>query len=185
MLSCWDASFAHAEPMAHELRVAFPRRWVRFHSLPASKRYPENEAEYAMVLERFNSVVGSLVGPGSTLVLLLTQWQTTAHPSPPPAAAPDARHWRTVQRTVGEENAELIFWHIYAQARTWQAGAFDEVVRRVADDELSNVMLVAEDCRWLVHPYDGGLDVIARDEATRDELRANFSSWLSSRPDGL
>ena len=36
-------------------------RWVRFHSLPGSKRYAENEAEYACVLSRHNVVIGELL----------------------------------------------------------------------------------------------------------------------------
>jgi hypothetical protein len=32
-------------------------RWGRFHSLPGSKRYAESEVEYAIVLDRYNTIL--------------------------------------------------------------------------------------------------------------------------------
>jgi hypothetical protein len=50
---------------------------------------------------------------------------------------------------------------------------------------VKNEVVVADDCRWALHPYDGGMDVIAESPAARDRLRAMYSWWLSARPDGL
>ena len=77
ILTNWQQSFPGCEPVAHHLRVAFPDRWVRFHSLPHSKRYPEDEAEYAMVLERHNRVLGELVQNGEIIALLTTDYSDT------------------------------------------------------------------------------------------------------------
>jgi hypothetical protein len=46
-------------------------------------------------------------------------------------------------------------------------------------------MVVAHDCRWLLHPYDGGMDVIAESPAARNRLRSRHKAWLSHRADGL
>ena len=47
-------------------------------------------------------------------------------------------------------------------------------------------MLVADVAlRWLFHPYDGGMDVIAPSVQQRDHLAARFRTWSSDRPDGL
>jgi hypothetical protein len=35
-------------------------RWVRFHSLPESKRYPDSQAEYAIELDRHYTVLSEL-----------------------------------------------------------------------------------------------------------------------------
>ncbi|MGW6733237.1 DUF3885 domain-containing protein [Streptomyces sp. NPDC055013] len=59
----WQRQFPKGPPIAHELRAAYSDRWVRFHSLPDSKRYPESEDEYAIVLHRYNTV---LDGTGRT-----------------------------------------------------------------------------------------------------------------------
>ena len=77
------------------------------------------------------------------------------------------------------------YWHVFLSEWSWQPGAFDRLVRLVADDVLANVMIVALDCRWLLHPYDGGMDVILESPAARDALKARYPEWLSARADGL
>ena len=77
------------------------------------------------------------------------------------------------------------FWHVFASRHCWLPGGFDPIVRLVADWTLANVMIVPLDCRWLLHPYDGGMDVILDSSATRDALKASFPDWLSDHADGL
>ncbi len=47
MTDLWDRRWRECPPFAHWLRDHYPDRWVRFHSLPESKRYPDDEAECA------------------------------------------------------------------------------------------------------------------------------------------
>ena len=49
----------------------------------------------------------------------------------------------------------------------------------------SGVIVTDVALRWLFHPYDGGMDVIAPSVRERDRLAARFHTWLSDRPDGL
>lgn len=51
-LSRWGGS-----PIAHELRGRHTDRWVRFHSLPESKRYAQTEEEYGVILDRHHTVL--------------------------------------------------------------------------------------------------------------------------------
>lgn len=190
MLADWDRCFPACEPIGHHLRAAFPERWVRFHSLPGSKRYPEDEAEYAEVLARHNRVLGALVRPGEPVALLTTGGSQSPEPirSYPALAAhdPNAVPWRSVAMHRSDGGfADPTYWHLFGSRRVWQPGGFDPLVRLVADGAVVNVLVVAEDCRWALHPYDGGMDVIAASAAERDRLRAAFSAWLSSRPSGL
>jgi hypothetical protein len=50
---------------------------------------------------------------------------------------------------------------------------------------VNNVLVVATDCRWVLHPYDGGMDVILESPGARDALRARFRDWLSKHSEGL
>ena len=50
---------------------------------------------------------------------------------------------------------------------------------------VGNVLIVASDCRWLLHPYDGGMDVIAGSPAERDRLKDRRQAWLPEGPAGL
>ena len=65
MLASWQRWYPNCEPIAHLIRREYPDRWVRFHSLPFSKRYAEEEAEYATVLERHNRILGELAREGA------------------------------------------------------------------------------------------------------------------------
>lgn len=178
MLSNWPTLFPNCEPIAHLLRTQFPARWVRFHSLPESKRYATSALEYDIVLSRHNAVLNELASPGAHLVLLTTEFSEHALPGSAPGESPQAAYWRT----VAYEDA---FWHIYGLETVWRPGAFDSFIRRAADDEMNNVMICEKACRWIFHPYDGGMDVVLDSPDVRDALRKQFSAWLSTHPAGL
>lgn len=189
MLADWQRWFSDCAPVAHRLRAAFPDRWVRFHSLSDSRRYPENEADCAVLLERHNSILGQFVRPGQSVVLLSTGYSDSPEPSREQAEwqALDAAAvlWRTVAMHEGDDFADPSYWHVFASARDWWPGAFDPIVRLVAAGTVANVMVVAPDCRWLLHPYDGGMDAIVESSAARDLLKTKYAEWLSARVDGL
>jgi len=190
MLADWERYYPNCDPVGHFLRAAFPDRWVRFHSLPESKRYPEDEREYAEVLTRHNRVLGALARSGEAVILLTTGYSGSPEPirSYPELEDldSDATLWRSILMYTADENfGEPSYWHVFASGRMWQPGEFDSLVRLISHDSVANVCIVAEDCRWLLHPYDGGMDVIVESTTARDHLRAEFSSWLSAHPEGL
>jgi hypothetical protein len=184
MMDEWISSFPNCEPVAHHLPLAFPERWVRFHSLPGSKRYADCEEEYATIINRHNEVLGQLARPGEQVALLTTGWSGTAEPvrfQPELLELdPTARAWRTVAMHEQPDNfPRPSYWHIFVSSYLWSPGSFDSLVRLVADDVLGNVMIVATNCRWLLHPYDGGMDVIAESSVERNRLAAFRPEWLA------
>ncbi|HBI42586.1 MAG TPA: hypothetical protein DDY78_06965 [Planctomycetales bacterium] len=190
MLPDWDRCFPDCEPVGYHLRAAFAARWVRFHSLPGSKRYPENDNEYAEVLARHNVILGELAHPGEKIVLVTTGYSESPVPSRsyPGVVAfdPSAVPWRTVaMHQIEGEFTEPNYWHLFSSVWEWRPGEFDPLIRLVADDAVANVLIVAQDCRWALHPYDGGMDVIAESAEKRRSLRASHSEWLPARADGL
>ncbi|MGC4897283.1 DUF3885 domain-containing protein [Micromonospora sp. DT31] len=56
----WEQRWPECPPFAHRLRVQYPDRWARFHSLPGSKRYPADESEYAALLDRHYTTLSEL-----------------------------------------------------------------------------------------------------------------------------
>jgi len=190
VLDNWQLRFPDCEPVAHRLRTTFPERWVRFHSLPGSKRYPENETEYDIVLERHNRVLSKLVASQQLVVLLTTGYFETPEPARDASGLqtldPDAKPWRSIPMHESDcDFANPTYWHVFASEWEWRLGLFNPIVRLVADDVLANVMIVDPECRWLLHPYDGGMDVIAETPAARDCLRSSHCDWLSPRSDGM
>lgn len=51
-----------ASPLGYELPGAYSDQWVRFHSLPESRRYADSDAEYAEILRRHRTVLRELQG---------------------------------------------------------------------------------------------------------------------------
>ncbi|MEV4556305.1 hypothetical protein AB0K51_04810 [Kitasatospora sp. NPDC049285] len=169
-------------------RYALRDRWVRFHSLPGSKRYADNDAEYAVLLGRHHTILDQL-GPHETELYVVTRhWD--GHPAPVdrPAelrrADPGARHW-TSRVYDDYDPADVCYEHQYVSRLPRTRQALDPLLRLVADDVISGVTLAPADLRWLYHPYDGGGDVFAPSTEIRDALRAAHADWLSARADGM
>ena len=170
----WDRKWPETSPVAHELRAIHADVWVRFHSLPDSKRHAETDAEYATVLSRHNAVLDALGLQDTCLVIAPRYAEQPLDPSV------HEWHWRTVRSDTFFEPVEL-----YTFTVDYPSKGVDGVLREVADDRLSGVILAPLELDWLYHPYDGGADVLAPSQAERDRLRESFAEWLSSRPDGL
>jgi hypothetical protein len=84
----WQERMGERTPLAHEFVTEHRERWVRFHSLPESKRYASDQAERRTILERHYTVLGELFGD-EDVVLMTTKWSYTPVPEPP-AGRPEA-----------------------------------------------------------------------------------------------
>jgi len=185
----WISRFGDTPPIAHRFRDLYCDRWVRFHSLPDSKRYAETESEWATLLERHNAVVSQLTADGTQLELLTTNWSEDQAPDGPPDDIRELHlsplHWRTVAMHEVDGDTDPNYWHIFRSTITWVPGSLDNVFRLVAEDRIANVMVLDPASSWLLHPYDGGLDVILGTRDERDTMSIAFKSWRSRRSDGL
>ena len=191
MLDSWQLSFPNCEPVAHLLRVAFADRWIRFHTLPEARRVPQSEEDYATLLGRYNRVLDELTQTNPRIVMLTTDYSISPKPERSqtewdlvgPAAAP----WRSIEMSPFGQSApdDPRYWHVFARELEWQSETINPIFRLIADNKVANVMFVAPDCRWLLHPYDGGMDLILETTATRDDFASHYPEWRSKRSDGL
>jgi len=186
----WDAAWPGCRPVGHELKSSMGDRWVRFHSLPESKRYPQTNDEYSEMLRRHNMVLAELrqSSPDSAPLLLVTcSWSGSSDPTPRDWGIahliPHGTYWRSYDLATEEGFSSWI--HLYLNEVRVEPSSLDQVFRDVAQDGTSEVIVAPKDMSWLYHPYDGGADVIATSIDERDRLRAAHPSWLSNRPDGL
>jgi hypothetical protein len=189
--AAWESNWGGTLPLGHLLRTAHPDRWVRFHSLPESKRYAATEEEYATLLGRQHAILANL-GAAQELIAITCEWSTDPSPrgrEPDLERAAPGEHWRTVLENENEnENEEPEFrtyTHLYAGPLTNLSAALDPLLREVADFETAGVILAPRGLGWLVHPYDGGVDVITATRSERDALRSRHPEWLSQYPGGL
>ncbi len=183
----WQAHRPAGPMLPWELKTVYGSRWVRFHSLPESKRYPEDEAEYAILLDRYNTVLDELFAGGEVYVVT-TDWGDPSDPtdgSPHRAALhPEGTLWTTLDDTDDPDPAFHTRWYFYADRRPWQHGCLNPLLRAVADDTLPGIFVTDTEFARIHHPYDGGADVILPTPEERNRLRDRHSAWLSAHPSG-
>ncbi len=183
--SFWKQNFADALPLGYMLRQHIGERWIRFHSLPNSKRYPDSPDDYATLLRRANALADNVFHRAEAC------WLVISRPDGESAdiadiearlAAPLARSYRWVDDLGG---GDLVEWGTSAVPCVWRAGRFDPLLRRIGDGDAYGVIWVAQKSGAIFAPYDGGSDIFVADQAERQRLRREFSDWLSPRRDGL
>ncbi|WP_244305171.1 DUF3885 domain-containing protein [Kitasatospora cheerisanensis] len=177
----WQQQWPDCPPVGYRLRGPYGGVWVRFHSLPESKRYAEDESEYAVVLDRYNTVLDELFA-GTDVYVIVPTW--TTEPGVPPHR-PDAGYWQSFLAEDDPDPAYRTYYHLFTTRRPWQRGCIDDLLRAVADDETADVLITDVRFRRIHHPYDGGADVFLTTPEERDRLRDRHADWLSRHPAGL
>ncbi|MGV9270320.1 DUF3885 domain-containing protein [Kitasatospora sp. NPDC003701] len=177
----WRSRWPAAPPIGHLVGDPYGEVWVRFHSLPESKRYPDDEGEYAVVLERYNTVLDELFA-GQDVHLVTSAWTTGPDL---PRRRPRAGHWQTLLVTDDPDPRFRTHQHLFVTRRTWRRGCLDRLLRAVADDAVADVLITDTLMRRVHHPYDGGADVLLTGPGERDRLRGRHADWLSRHPDGF
>jgi hypothetical protein len=168
--------------VASELRILLPDRWVRFHSLPESKRYAETEAEYAEIFRRQNLLIDELLcgepgwivttgTPPNNLIDLAELLQTEP-----------TQLTRKCRPTSFEPDVPAMSLHGWAL--NWRPGLLNAWFRQIADDERFNTLFLDAEFKRLIAPYDGGVDVIVATQEERDQVRQRHTDWLSAHPSG-
>lgn len=186
LLDRWNAVWPDCQPIADWIRGSYPERWVRFHSLPGSKRYAETDDERRTLLSRYNTVLDELFS-GQHVYVISPDWDDRPQPVSRSAEHdgwhPGARLWTSI--CIDSEPGYELFWHLYVSEVRWNTGLLDPLLRAVADDQTAGVMIADSSLRKIHHPYDGGADVLLVDLVERDAMRDRHRAWLSSHPSGL
>lgn len=177
----WQRHWPDCPPVGYKLRDPYRDVWVRFHSLPESKRYPEDEGEYDIVLGRYNTVLDELFAGEDVYVITPVR---TAEAKVPPFQ-PEAGYWQSLLVNDDPDPEFRTYCHLFAARRPWQHGCLDGPLRDIADDRVAGVLITDTQVRRIHHPYDGGADVFLATPGERDRMRQRHADWLSSHPLGL
>lgn len=175
----WHEHFGSTEPIGYELRKALPGRWFRIHSLPESKRYPETDDDWEILIARHREVAEELIPPGSKCCLLVP-WCCVVDPCFKDLEllpAPELPFYHQADPEIEPEGP------YFAATLTWNFEAFEPVVRKIALWQ-TIATVVAMDTATIYAPYDGGADFILPDTMQRDAAKEKFCRYLSKRADG-
>lgn len=190
--AAWRRRWAAARPIGHELRSSAAPSWVRFHSLPGSQRYATTDSEYEELLHRQSKLLAELCSLAGTsthdLWVVTASWSDSPEPAGRDAeviaAFPAATYWKSVPQDLSLAD-DPVWAHLYVGRTALDSERLRALLLLVADAVTGGVILSPRTCDWLVHPYDGGIDVIAADPVQRELLRSRYTDWLSAHPGGL
>ncbi|MCM0148661.1 hypothetical protein KCN56_08830 [Photobacterium galatheae] len=184
----WKREFNDFFPEAHSLKHEYQNRWVRFHSLPESKRYPENEEEYLEIFRRHNTVLQALVGSKARILVVLPEYSNSEAPKKPePALAKlfqATKPWCSLVQHEEDDDIQLL-WHLHVAEIEYSGYELNRLFRLIADDEVRNILIIHPSKTVVFHPYDGGADVVVVSTKQRDLLKKKYREWLSAHPEGL
>lgn len=194
----WESTYANAIPVAHTLRNAYPDRWLRIHSLPLSKRYPESDLEWATLLFRQNTLITDLLNDNSRLLLVTGEYDFSLDKRKKRRFSPESSikdipsiELKTIdldkqeadERVLCEYSPGDVYRPVFTEV-DWQTSSFNNILRDVAEDTL-RVLFISIINECIIAPYDGGVDIILKDSFTRNSYKAKYINWLSDREDSL
>lgn len=182
--SKWTRFHPLGPPIAHILRNAEPKTWVRFHSLPLSKRYATSKREKWTVLERANKLASNILGENSPCWLVQVEYDYGGAANDLDVYGTIAKYRLSFEFKLPSLEDECDY-RVYVGPVVWSAGAFDDIITKVADDEVHQVMWVSVATGAVFAPYDGGADLFVPTASEVAKLKGEFSDWLSAHPDGL
>jgi len=179
MQSLWFQSpYCKAFPLSHLMRAEFPEYWLRIHSLPKSKRYPQTEAERQTVFERYSQFGSALLGQRASCLII----QSCFNGFPRSAELMPELAWAPIHQ-VGEDEDDI--WNSWMAHTTWDAATFRSLLLAVADEDESNIAFLSEMTDCVFVPYAGGADGFSFDQSLLQRLSAEFAPWRSAHPLGL
>ena len=83
-----------------------------------------------------------------------------------------------------DENRPGEVYNLFVAEVSWQYGAHDSILKDIAN-WVTTAMFISVAANCVIAPYDGGMDVLVKDTATRNRYKEKYGDWLSKREDGM
>lgn len=169
----WAKDHLGRHPFGPLLRQDASLPWVRFHALPGSKRYAENDNERQVILDRANALGEQVLGDATPCWFIATDFCEMR------------ADWVLAGKyedDVGGPDEFVV--PFYVQAVEWRSGHFDAELTSIAEDD-TRFLWMSRTSGAILAPYDGGFDIFSPDADEIASLKATFHQWLSTALSGL
>ena len=174
----WNSAHPNVEPHGASLRTTVPHLWLRIHSLPNAKRYPDTDDEESVLLSRHRHAISHIAGD-QNLLMMFSIWKQRNLVSD---FGFEKRESFVVPPGAWSEQPRVIEVAGPLQPTDERLG---RVILSVAHDNMDGVLIATVDFRRVICLYDGGADLFFDDVSSRDNAAELLREWVSSRPDGL
>ncbi|MFN3209331.1 MAG: hypothetical protein ACE369_10080 [Roseovarius sp.] len=165
------------------LRHDYFQIWTRFHALPESKRYPENDEEVGIILDRANTLATECFGERACVWIAAAYYSDFAleiDDLPSRLNLSKAMVWIDENQKPGDQ----MEWSVFASRLEWKRSCLDRLFREIADDR-ERAVLFSEETQTVFAPYDGGFDIVSLHPGKILQLERTYRPWMSSRSDKL
>jgi hypothetical protein len=172
----WRRFYGDVPPLSFVLRET-STPWVRFHSLPNSKRHAETLDEDDVVLKRANTVSAFALGNDPVWLVQVGDvdlgWPKEAL----------AHRTQFALQFVGYFRDDDTDWPTYAASTKFAIGKFNRLIEDVAKERAFETLWMSKSTGRIVAPYDGGIDVFLESKDARTAIKQRFHDWRPSHGD--
>jgi hypothetical protein len=184
----WATNFPESPPINHLFKIHLKERWLRIHSLPEAKRYADSPEEWAILLERQNTVLADLFdNQESVIVYALTGVYSNEDNYFEEKYIVENECLKSLifkpltpidlHKTSGDWYDEGVVFTPYFAKEKFKINKFDEILKTIANDEI-RVCFVDTKGEFIFAPYDGGVDLVFKDVETRNFYEKKYEAWL-------
>jgi hypothetical protein len=190
----WQEHFPNCPPVSYLFKWKLIDRWFRFHSLPESKRYVENDSEVAELIERQNTVLLDVIGENNECILVTGNYSNSLlEENIKDCSALAEFNFQEFIKLPKQDfdseeieaDEEPIYISLLFAIHNLKRGSLDNVLLSIADWKIRHTFVLNYETKRIFAPYNGGVDVILKDVQERDEFKLKYKDWLSSYPGGL
>ncbi|WP_336930699.1 DUF3885 domain-containing protein [Acinetobacter tandoii] len=190
----WNKSFPNKAPISYVFKYYFPNSWIRIYSLPDGKRYADNAIEHESLLKVQNQIISDCLGSGTPIFIVSGNYfignssepiydQTSILSYNFISGSPINLHEIDPEYFDDGENNDLFFTPIFTESK-WELNLHNDLLLKIANDE-TRAFLISFEKDIIIAPYDGGLDLIIKNQELQCKIRQKYSDMLSKREDQL
>lgn len=189
----WAKNFSKTPPINHLFKQNLKERWLRIYSLPDAKRYANTPEEWAILLERQNTLFVDLMPCDAKICIVsgIFSNENTVFEKEVFGTLPyhktlnfkalDALDMHAVSGDWYDEGMK--FTPCFAE-EIYAPHKFDSILKSIANDEW-RLFFLDPKTHTIIAPYDGGVDIILGEKYPLSIFTKKYENWLSKREDGL
>ena len=178
----WKQRFGSLLPISHDFKWTHHDRWMRIHSLPDSKRYPDTDSEYQQISSRQNTVFSDLIPFASPYYLIYMRYDHDL----------SNKYYDEIEcftkfrqlKSFRIPDDESTTGKLYADIADWSPYLIDNILYAIADDKI-RVIFMPVTLDRLIIPYDGGMDLIFESISMKERFLIKYQHWTFSRSEFL
>jgi hypothetical protein len=189
----WVENFPNIPMINNLFKHYLKGRWLRIHSLPEAKRYAETEEEWAVLLERQNTLFVDLMPKNKKICIVSGIYRNESivfekhiFDALPYHKTLDFKELDSLDlfKLSGDWHDDgLMFTPTFAE-EIYAPNKFDSILKSIANDEW-RLFFLDPKSHTIIAPYDGGVDIIFGNEGPLSIFSEKYKNWLSKREDGL